>query len=58
MIKFLKKIASNKKGSEVVEKIAMVVVSVAIAAAAVTFIWAKVVSASDNDSDVTTASQA
>lgn len=38
MIKFLKQLAKNKKGSEVVEKIFMVVVSVAIAAVAVTWI--------------------
>lgn len=38
MIKFFKKLAKNKKGSEVVEKIFMVIVSVTIAAIAVTWI--------------------
>ena len=38
MLKFLKRLAKNKKGSEVVEKIFMVVVSIAVAAVATTWI--------------------
>ncbi len=39
MIKFIKKLAKNKKGSEVVEKIFMIVVSVGIAAFAAGWIY-------------------
>ena len=38
MLKFLKKLAKNKKGSEVVEKIFMIVISLAVAAVAATWI--------------------
>lgn len=38
MLKFLKKLAKNKKGSEVVEKILMIVISLSVAAVATTWI--------------------
>lgn len=42
MIKVLKKLATNKKGSEIVEKIFMVVASVALAAIAIAFIVSQI----------------
>lgn len=42
-MKLLKRLATNKTGSEVVEKIFMVVLSVAIAGAAVSYIWSVLV---------------
>lgn len=53
MIKFLKQLAKNKKGSEVVEKIFMVVVSIAIAAVAVTWIVSLVNSAMAKNGEAT-----
>lgn len=51
MIKLFRKLAKNNKGSEVVEKILMVVVSLAIGAAAVVWIWKMVSDASKTGDD-------
>ena len=61
MIKVLKKLATNKKGSEIVEKIFMVVASVALAAIAVAFIASKIKEVSsatvDEDGQVSTTTE-
>lgn len=51
MLVFFKKLAKNKKGSEVVEKIFMIVVSLAIAAVAATWITTTVNNAMKKGND-------
>ena len=62
MIKVLKKLATNKKGSEIVEKIFMVVASIALAAIAIAFILSKInevagknIAGADDKGNITTA---
>ena len=64
MIKVLKKLATNKKGSEIVEKIFMVVASIALAAIAIAFIVSKIneaagddIAGADAEGNITTAAQ-
>lgn len=52
MIKVLKKLATNKKGSEIVEKIFMVVASVALAAIAIAFIVNQINKATGEDNPI------